>query len=116
MNNLKYFREETGVKAKDIAKLLNVTVHTYKAFESERCSIPFEIVAMLSIMYKIKEAEFFVNTSCLSKESIERLIEISNMQDENKVELFTVNLLGENATPNYKNIKKAKIRLSQNDR
>lgn len=52
-NNLKIFRELSGITKKELATLLNVTVHTYTAFEQEKMSIPAVIEIMISKIYMI---------------------------------------------------------------
>ena len=52
-NNLKLLRMQSGLQAKELAKLLNVTVHTYTAFEQNRMTIPEISVVMLGKIYSL---------------------------------------------------------------
>ena len=84
MNNLRYFREISGVTFKQLSKLLNVTVHTYIGFEQEKITIPLEIVVMLSKIYDISADEIFVPTEELKKSTEDTVCKYSNLDDEQR--------------------------------
>ena len=109
MNNLSYFRKVSGVEIKQLARLLNVTAHTYLGFEQEKMSIPQEIEIMLAIIYCVDRTELFCEENLIREDSIKRIQALSNCDKTTLFELFSTRLLGSNHTSvNYRTINKVK--------
>lgn len=109
MNNLSYFRKESGVEVKQLARLLNVTAHTYLGFEQEKMGIPQEIEIMLAIIYCVDRTELFCEESLIRKDSIKRIQALSNYDKTALFELLSTRLLGnDHIAVNYRTINKVK--------
>jgi DNA-binding XRE family transcriptional regulator len=112
MNNLKYFREESGVEIKQLARLLNVTAHTYLGFEQEKMGMPKEIEIMLAIIYCVDQVELFCEESLIRKDSIKRVQELSYYDKNTLFDLLSARLLGSNyIAVNYRTINKVKDKI-----
>lgn len=115
MNNLNYFRKESGIEARQIARLLNVTVHTYLGFEQEKMSIPPEIEIMLALIYCVDRAELFCEESLIRKDAVKRVQTLSNYDKNALFELLSTRLLGGcHTTVNYRTISKVKNEIRKN--
>ncbi len=109
MNNLSYFRKESGVEAKQLARLLNVTVHTYLGFEQEKMCIPPEIEIMLAVIYCVERSELFCEKSQIKKDSIKRIQSLSHYDKTVLLDLLSTRLLGsDHIAVNYRTINKVK--------
>lgn len=109
MNNLKYFREISGVTSKQLSKLLNVTVHTYIGFEQEKITIPLEIVVMLSKIYDISADEIFVPKEELKKATEDTVCNYSTLDDEQRFKVLCSNLTGgEKNDVTYRDVRRIK--------
>ena len=109
MNNLSYFRKASGVEVKQLARLLNVTAHTYLGFEQEKMSIPQEIEIMLAIIYCVDRTELFCEESLIRKDSIRRIQALSYYDKTALFELLSTRLLGsDHIAVNYRTINKVK--------
>lgn len=111
MDNLIKIRKLANVSPKILSKLLNVTVHTYIAFEQERMIMPKEILKMLSLVFRIDEETIFDSSKQLSDKDTEQLIKISLLSDEEKLKYLASGILEENITINYRNISNIKRKI-----
>lgn len=111
MNNLRLLRALIDVPPKKLAKLLNVTAHTYIAFEQEKMKIPLEIVKMLSMIYQVDEAVILGSEMLLNAELNEKFTRIAKLPEEEKYNRLCEALLGKNVKLNYHNIKEIKNKI-----
>lgn len=111
MNNLRDIRDIAKIEPKFIAKLLNVTVHTYIAYEQEKMQMPPEVIKMIEIIYDIDKTALFDVDAYLHPNILKKLKELS--MAENKYELMTFRLLGEIKNPNYHYISKVKNQIKE---
>ena len=88
------------------SKLLNITVHTYIAYEQGKMSPPPEIIKMLAMMYDVDETVIY--NSNIDDSLTLKLNELLQMKDEDKYKLLSFRILGNNNIPNYRNIRKIK--------
>ena len=115
MNNLLFFRNTAGIKPKLLAKLLNVTVHTYLGFEQEKMCIPDEIQIMLSIIYDIDKIDLFSHQSFLSSETIETIKKLSQLEEYEVMDIVKNRLFGNVGVDiNYRTVKKIKKEIKNN--
>lgn len=109
MNNLFFFRSIAKIKSKQLAKLLNVTVHTYIGFEQERMCIPIEIQAMLSRIYGIDKMDLFCKQTLLKSETIEAVKKLSELEECELMNVIKLRLFNNRDMDiNYRTIKKIK--------
>lgn len=111
MDNLIKIRKLSNVSPKMLSKLLNVTVHTYLAFEQEKMVIPKEIIKMLSLVFRADEEIILDSSKQLSDKDTEQLIKISSLSDEEKLKYLASGILEENITINYRNISNIKRKI-----
>ena len=111
MDNLLKIRKLANVNPKILSKLLNVTVHTYLAFEQEKMVISFELIKMLSLIFRIDEKKIIDSSNQLEKQDKEQLIKISSLSEEEKLHYLALGILGEGVKINYKNISKVKNKI-----
>lgn len=52
-NHMFLFRQCSQATAKQLSRLLNISVHTYYYYEKGRMDVPHEIVMLLSLIYKV---------------------------------------------------------------
>lgn len=113
MGNLLKIRLITEVFPKIIAKLLNITVHTYNAFEQGRMTPPPEVVKMIAMMYRIDESLLTAEPLCIDKHSLEKSQVITKLPGPEKFSYLSVEILGKNVVPNYRNIGTVKEKISK---
>lgn len=106
-------RQITEISPKIISKLLNVTVHTYNAYEQERMTPPPEVIKMLSMMYRIDESLLTAESVCIDEHSMAKLQVIENLSETDKLSYLSAGLLGENTVPNYHNIRMVKDNIAK---
>lgn len=112
MNNLEYFRKISGVTPKQLARLLNVSVHTYRAFEQERISISQLQLRMLGKIYSIKSDSFIISIEKVSESTINNLQQLSTLTDEQRYSVLCNNLTdGSCSTVTYRDVRKAKEKI-----
>lgn len=113
MNNLRYFRDISGVTPKQLSKLLNATVHTYIGFEQEKITIPSETVVMLSKIYGISVDEIFVPTEELDRSTEDTVRKYSELDDEQRFKVLCGNLTdGEKTNVTYRDVSKIRQAIS----
>ena len=111
-NNLRWFRESSGISKKDLSKLLNVTIHTYCSYERDTGVVPRVIFVMLAIMYEAEEYEFYCDFEQISMKTKENLQRLSRMSGEERYQKLSINLLGESVgSATYHWVKIAKQRI-----
>lgn len=105
MNNLQILRELIDVKPKTMANLLNVTTHTYNAYERETMFPSNEVVEMLSIIYEVDKSVITGECELNDEELKKKLCSISTLTEEEKYTLLATRLLGEDVKLSRKNIR-----------
>lgn len=93
------------------SKLLNVTVHTYVAYEKGKMIPPPEIIKMIAMLYNIDEA--VINNSYVDASLIVKLDELAKMNNEDKYKLLSYRILENKDIPNYRNIRKVKEKIRE---
>lgn len=92
MNNLKELRELCSISRKEIALLLNVSVHLYHFYETNRIPIPKEIRIMLGRLYGISPSELVCEGELISTETRKQLQQYANLDDVAKMQILSMNL------------------------
>ena len=113
MNNLRYFRDIANVPPILLSRLLNVTLHTYIAYEQEKTSMEKVIVEMLSLIYCVNELDLFAPIETINDITLKYLNNLSTLSIEDKQKELLRNLTGkDSAVLNYRNISKVKRDLA----
>ena len=86
------------------SKLLNITVHTYIAYEQGKMSPSPEIIKMIAMLYDIDETVIY--NCCIDEALILELNRLANMETKDKYKLLSLRILGDDSIPNYRNIRK----------
>lgn len=107
MNHLRELRDLTGTPQKMLSKLLNVTVHTYIAFEQKRMTLTPEIIVMLSMMYHV-DKQMITGELSIDNNTRTQLSMIGGMGEEEKLTFYAERLLGKHIKPTGKNIRSKK--------
>ena len=111
-NNLRWFRENSGISKKELSKLLNVTIHTYYSYEMNTDVVPRVIFVMLAIIYETTEEEFYCDFEQISLKTKMNIQSLSRMSSEERYKKLSTNLLGESVgTATYHWVKIAKQRI-----
>ena len=111
MEILVTLRYLAGIPPIFFSKLLNITVHTYIAYEQGKMLPPPEIIKMIAMLYDIEESvlyDFDINDSI-----IKHVHELSEIGNDAKYKLLSSRILGGDITPNYRNIRKAKEKIKE---
>lgn len=112
MNNLKYLRELSGITPKQLAKLLNVSVHTYKALEQGRLSISKTYLQMLGKIYSVELNVFLVPIEEIGESTIEKMYRLSCLTEEQRYAVLCNNLTDGNCSNvTYRDVRKVKEKL-----
>lgn len=111
MDNLIKIRKFANVSPKMLSKLLNVTVHTYVAYEQGKMTPPPEIIKMIAMLYNIDEA--VISNSYVDESLIARLDELAQMNNEDKYKLLSFRILGNDSVPNYRSIRTVKDNIKE---
>lgn len=112
MNNLAYFREVSGATPKQLARLLNVSVHTYRALEQERISILQLHLRMLGKIYSISPDSFIVSIEQVSESTLNCLQKLSTLTEEQRYSVLCNNLTdGLCSKVTYRDVRKAKEKI-----
>ena len=107
-NNLKLFRELSGVTAKELATLLNVTTHTYIAFEQGKMSIPKVIEVMVSKIYSIPTDNIYLNVDKILLANLKKISQMAPLSQRDRWELMINNLFGQKISITYHTVSKLK--------
>lgn len=94
MNNLKLFRELSGIDRLIIARFLNVNIYTYMGYENERLVLPKSIERMIAKMYNIEVDDIYRISDLLSQDTVANLKSISLLEKDKQIELLFFNLTG----------------------
>lgn len=112
MNNLAYFREISGATSKQLARLLNVSVHTYRALEQERISISRLHLQMLSKIYSVNPDSFIVSIEQISELTLDTLQNLSTLTEEQRYSVLCNNLTdGLCSKVTYRDVRKVKEKI-----
>ena len=97
-NNLRLFRDATGLQMSDISKLLNIRVDRYRQYEKGNMLMPNAILIMVSQIYNIPICFLFCNSSDINDNTIEYLNGISKLDHSDKILVLIKNLTGTELT------------------
>lgn len=97
-NNLRLFRDATGLQMSDISKLLNIRVDRYRQYEKGNMLMPNAILIMVSQIYNIPICFLFCNSSDIDDNTIEYLNGISKLDNSDKILVLIKNLTGAELT------------------
>lgn len=97
-NNLRLFRDATGLQMSDISKLLNIRVDRYRQYEKGNMLMPNAILIMVSQIYNIPICFLFCNSSDIDDNTIEYLNGISKLDHSDKILVLIKNLTGTELT------------------
>lgn len=112
MNNLKYLRELSGITPKELAKLLNISVHTYKSIEQGRLPITKLYLQMLGKIFSIDLNSFLVSIDEIDEPTINKMVSFSAMNEEERYAVLCNNLTdGKCSNVTYRDVRKAKEKL-----
>ena len=92
MNNLKYFRTIANLTRKELSSLMNVTVYTYQGYEDDRMVMRPETVILVSMIYNIDKNDIFCHESNVSKDTLEKLNNLSAMSEKERYRQLIFNL------------------------
>lgn len=116
MNNLKYLRELSGTTPNQLAKLLNISVHSYKALEQGRLTLSKIHVLMLGKIFSIDHNIFLVPIEKIDEPTINKIHSLSSMSEEQRYEILCGNLTdGKCLKVTYRDVRKAKEKLESSD-
>lgn len=107
-NNLKLFRELSGVTSKELATLLNVTTHTYIAFEQEKMSIPKVIEIMIAKIYSIPVDNVCLHVDKVLLENMESISQMALLSQGDRWKLMVDRLFGHQISITYHKVSKLK--------
>jgi len=93
MNNLQLLRECADLKKKDVARLINVSAHTYYGYEQGRCDIPKECLVMLSKIYGISLNEI-ENKIELTADTLNKMDALKSLDKKDRIRKLVFNLTG----------------------
>lgn len=114
MNNLRFLRELTGVTAKELSSLLNITVHTYYGLEKNQRDISLVYETMFMRIYRIPKKEIYCPENVISAETLIRLKELSGMDADRRYSSIVYNLCGQkNIKMTYAVVAKIKQEIEQ---
>lgn len=111
MENLSKIRKIAGISPKVMSKLLNVTVHTYNAFEKGNMMPSPEIIRMIAMMYRVDESVLTNDSLPLDHDTVKRLLFVAELSENDRFIYLYSEILKENETPNYHSISLAKERI-----
>lgn len=93
MNNLKYFRELSGVQAEYLSKLLGIQKRRYLMIERETLLLESWCIFMLCKIYKIDKS--LIYKSNLQEDDIKEIKKLSTLSLEEKKRTLIFNLCGQ---------------------
>lgn len=101
------------IPLKFFSKLLNVTVHTYVAYEQGKMIPPPEIIKMIAMLYDIDSTIINSPSTIIDSSLVAKLNQLSQMNNEEKYKLLSFRILGDDTIPNYRNIRKVKDNIRE---
>ena len=101
------------IPLKFFSKLLNVTVHTYVAYEQGKMIPPPEIIKMITMLYDIDPTIINSPSTIIDSSLAAKLNQLSQMNNEEKYKLLSFRILGDDTIPNYRNIRKVKDNIRE---
>ncbi len=104
-NNLKLFRTLSGFTPKELAKLLNVTAHTYNAFENDRMTVSKEIEIMLGKIYDVSVDTLWLSQESLPQDTRQKIGEMSELTSDSRWNLAVNRLFGRQIKVTYHRVK-----------
>lgn len=107
-NNLKLFRDLSGVTSKELATLLNVTTHTYIAFEQEKMSIPKVLEIIIAKIYSIPVDIICLEESKVLMENLNSISKMSLLSQGKRWELMVNRLFGQQVAVTYHTVSRLK--------
>lgn len=110
-NNLEELRVQSGLSAKELAKLLNVTVHTYIAFEQDRMTVPEIAKVMLGKIYLLPSNAMIDKP--LKLEYRQKVSELKNVPKEERWEIVVSRLFGKIVHVSYRCVRALKEEMFQ---
>lgn len=117
MNNLKFFRDLSGITPKQFSKLLNTSAHSYIGMEQEKIKIPAELVIMIAKLYSIDPSDIFKPHSELSDKTLEKVREYSSMDENERFVALCSNLTeGQLTRVTYRDVRKLKDEILESIR
>ena len=105
MTNLQLLRELINAQPKTMANLLNVTTHTYNAYERRTMFPSNEVVEMLAIIYEVDKSVIIGEGELNDEEIRRKLCSIAKLTEEEKYKVLATRLLGNDVKPSRKNIR-----------
>lgn len=111
MEILKTFRCLADIPITFFSKLLNVTVHTYLAYEQGKMIPPPEIIIMIAMLYDIDASVVIDPSYSIDSTLMTKLNQVAQMNYQEKYKLLSYRILGDNSVPNYRNIRKVKNKI-----
>lgn len=88
-NNFLYFRNKANVSKKTLAKLLNTSVYTYCGYETNRLTVPNEVIIMFSKVLGITVEEIFLDPTLISEETKTNIEQLNKLKEpEQECELI----------------------------
>ncbi len=109
MNNMRFFRELAGLTPKQLAPMVNVSVHTYNHDEKAPNPTRTDVVLALAVLYDIHTDELTCEEIHISQDSIQKVIDLSKNDAETNKRIFAQRMFGDSTMVfNFKNVFRAK--------
>lgn len=94
LNNLRLFRELSGLQRQEITFFLHTSIHVYHYYEIDKVTIPEEIKVLLSKLYDVPMDELFISEGKVSNSTKEKLQRIACLDEEQRMKYLSRNLSG----------------------
>lgn len=109
-NNFLYFLNKANISKKTLAKLLNTSVYTYCGYETNRLTVPNEVIIMFRKMFGITVEEIFSGPALISEETKITLEQLSKLKESEQEYELIRRLTGKDCQNiSYKEIGEIKI-------
>lgn len=108
-NNLLLLRQYSKATPKQLSRLLNISVHTYYYYEKGRMDIPYEIIMLLSLIYRIP-AEYVSHDGLEANEDVLDAVRVlAQLDDAERYKRMICNLMQSNQSQiTYRQVRKIK--------
>lgn len=108
-NNLLLLRQYSKATPKQLSRLLNISVHTYYYYEKGRMDIPYEIIMLLSLIYRIP-AEYVSQDGLEANEDVLDAVRVlAQLDDPERYKRMICNLMQSNqSTITYRQVRQIK--------